>query len=128
MVAPFLMRTVVKKQYFADQRDYTKYSILRYLLEQKISRTVCWMMTPNDGTTQGAHKGYLRRPGKWEDFDPVVFSYLKKQVDSGSPDVRSIEHASPIECCRFYWKCFPLEIWPESGGSRASGYTWSQQA
>ena len=21
-----------------------------------------------------------------------------------------------------------LEIWPESGGSRASGYTWSQQA
>ena len=22
----------------------------------------------------------------------------------------------------------PLEIWPESGGSRASGYTWSQQA
>ena len=22
----------------------------------------------------------------------------------------------------------PLEIWPESGGSRASGYTWGQQA
>ncbi len=22
----------------------------------------------------------------------------------------------------------PLEIWPESGGSRVSGYTWSQQA
>ena len=21
-----------------------------------------------------------------------------------------------------------LEIWPESGGSRASGYTWGQQA
>ncbi len=21
-----------------------------------------------------------------------------------------------------------LEIWPESGGSRVSGYTWSQQA
>ena len=98
----------MKEQYFADQRDYVKYSILRHLLGQELTCTVCWMMTPYDGTRQGAHRGYLRRP-IMRGFDPDVFAYLLDQVGGGAPDIHSVEHDdSPISACRFYWDRFPL--------------------
>ena len=97
----------MKNQYFADKRDYFKYSILRGLLEQEISCTVCWMMTPDDSTGQGAHQGYLKSPHMWRDFDPLVFDYLEEQVDNGLPDIHAIERAGPIARCCFYWAPFP---------------------
>ena len=100
----------MKKQYFADKRDYLKYSILRHLLEEGISTTVCWMMTKDDCTGQGAHKGYLEDPKKWRSFDPEVFDYLKAQVDGGSADIYSMECGGPISSCRFYWEGFPPDL------------------
>ena len=100
----------MKKQYFADKRDYLKYSILRHLLAQAISITVCWIMTPDDPTGQGAHKGYLKDPKRWRSFDPKVFDYLKEQVDCGSADIQSMEREGPISSCRFYWECFQSEF------------------
>ena len=55
----------MKNQYFADERDYLKYSIIRYMTAQGLTCTVCWMMTPNDESGQGDKKGYLEEPGKW---------------------------------------------------------------
>ena len=94
----------MKKQYFADKRDYLKFSILRHLLGQGISTTVCWMMTTGDDSGQGGHRGYLKAPKKWRKFDPEVFDYLKAQVDGGSPDIHSMERQGPITRCRFYWE------------------------
>lgn len=96
----------MKKQYFADKRDYLKYSILRHLLAQGISITVCWMMTPDDHTGQGAQKRYLENPKRWRSFDPYVFDILKAQVDGGFADIKSMEREGPISSCRFYWECF----------------------
>ena len=96
----------MKKQYFADKRDYLKYSILRHLQAQGISITVCWMMTPDDHTGQGAHKGYLKDPKRWRSFDTEVFDFLKAQVESGFADIHSVEREGPISSCRFYWECF----------------------
>ncbi len=100
----------MKKQYFPDERDYPKYSIIRHLLEQGLSCTVCWMMTPNDDSGQGGQKGYLKQPNQWRHYDCAVFDYLAR-VDRESLDIRSIEREdiSPIADCRFYWKPFPLE-------------------
>ena len=102
----------MKKQYFADKPDYITYSILRHLLVQEISVTVCWMMTANDRSGHGRQKGYLDNQAEWQDFDPDVFDYLKeqrKQVVDGEIDVPSIERESPISSCRFYWECFPSD-------------------
>ena len=96
----------MKKQYFADKRDYLKYSILQHLLAQEISVTVCWMMTPDDHTGQGARKRYLKEPKRWRSFDPDVFDFLKAQVDGGCADIKSVEREGPISSCRFYWECF----------------------
>ncbi len=96
----------MKKQYFADKRDYLKYSILRHLHAQGISITVCWMLTPDDHTGQGAHRGYLRDPKRWRSSDTGVFDFLKAQVDSGFADIHSVEREGPISGCRFYWEPF----------------------
>ena len=100
----------MKRQYFADKRDYLKYSIVRHLLRQGISTTVCWMMTTDDPTGQGAQKGYLKDPKKWRSFDPEVFDYLKAQVDGGSADIHSMEREGPISRCRFYWECLQSDF------------------
>ena len=103
-VATGTLTSLMKKQYFADKRDYLKYSILRHLLVQGMSITVCWMMTPDDSTGQGAQKRYLGNPKRWRSFDPNVFDFLKAQVDSGIADIRSMESGGPISRCRFYWE------------------------
>ena len=97
----------MKKQFFADNRDYLKYSILRHLLAQGISITVCWMMTPDDCTRQGEQKGFLKKPREWRSFDSIVFDFLKAQVVGGSADIKSVERGGPISSCRFYWEFFP---------------------
>ena len=100
----------MKKQYFADKRDYLKYSILRHLLAQGFSVTVCWMMTLDDHTRQGAQKGYLKDPKRWRSFDPDVFDFLKAQVDGCFADIKSVEREGPISSCRFYWECFQSDF------------------
>ena len=86
-----------------------KYSILRHLLEHGISCTVCWMMTPNDCTRQGAQRGYLRKPNTYRGFDPAVFDYLQEQEGNELPDIHTMERAGPIARCRFYWAPFPSD-------------------
>ncbi len=97
----------MKQQYFADLRDCVKYSILRNLLNQGISCTVCWMLTQCDNTQQGRLKIKERHRRGWRDYDPDIFDYLLAQMNSGVPYIYSINCASPIEDCRFYWKRFP---------------------
>ena len=112
----------MKKQYFADRRDFIKYSILRNLLDHGLSCTVCWMMTPNDRTKQGAQKGYLKKPRRFKKFDPEVFDYLKEQVDNQSPDIRSMKRGGPIARCRFYWEPFPPKPTPPSYSAERKSY------
>lgn len=99
----------MKKQFFGDQRDYLKYSIIRHLLEQDITCTVCWMLTPDNCSGEGGVRGFLNDPDKYRGYDHAVFDYLKEQTLADCPDIHSMERAGPIADCRFYWKCFPLD-------------------
>jgi hypothetical protein len=48
----------MKNQYFGDVNDYRKYGLLRSLTAGgRITTTVCWMLTPDDGRPDGRLTG-----------------------------------------------------------------------
>ncbi len=82
----------MKNQYFADINDYRKYGLLRILAgDGQMKIAVCWMLTENDGKTDGKFISYLKDPDRWRKYDPVLFDVLtlciKNQVN------RSVKYA-----------------------------------
>lgn len=72
------MKYSMKNQYFGDVNDYKKYGLLRLLSNnggKKIA--VCWMLTADDGRTDGKLIYYLNDPGKWEKYDSQLFNLLR---------------------------------------------------
>lgn len=71
----------MKDQYFGDIGDYKKYSILRSLTKDgALTVVVCWMLTDNDGRSDGRHIQYLTMPAVWRHYDPAVFDLLARAV------------------------------------------------
>ncbi len=67
----------MKNQYFGDENDYRKYGLLRVLTNGgTIPTTVCWMLTPNDGGSDGGLTEYLRDPRSWRHHDDELFDRL----------------------------------------------------
>lgn len=74
----------MKDQYFGDINDYRKYGLLRAIVRSSELRIlVAWMLTPDDGSTDGKFISYLEHPGKWARHDPVLFHRLKDLLASG---------------------------------------------
>jgi hypothetical protein len=74
----------MKNQYFGDVNDYRKYGLLRAL--QRIGGVrvgVCWMLTPDDGRTDGKFISYLSEPKRWRSYDPELFDFLATAVPNG---------------------------------------------
>ena len=73
----------MKNQYFGDINDYKKYGLLRNLAnngQYKIG--VCWMLTADDGRSDGKFTTYLNDPRRYRQYDPVLFDLLQKWVIS----------------------------------------------
>lgn len=71
----------MKDQYFGDVNDYRKYGLLRLLtIPGSLRLGVCWMLTANDGRTDGRFRSYLREPHKHRHHDPDLFDCLKHAV------------------------------------------------
>lgn len=67
----------VKHQYVGDINDYRKYALLRALSAGGANRIgVCWMLTPDDGGTDGSKLSYLKQPERHRHFDPELFDIL----------------------------------------------------
>lgn len=94
----------MKNQYFGDINDYKKYSLLRLLGGNgQIEMVVCWVLTEDDGGTDGKRIRYLEQPETWQKYDPVVYEHLREHVlDKGIRHVNSIERANVLRNCRFY--------------------------
>lgn len=76
----------MKNQYFGDVNDYRKYGLLRCLIEASGLRLgVCWLLTENDGRSDGEFRGYLADPRKWERYDPELYAALQKLRDTSVP-------------------------------------------
>lgn len=77
----------MKEQYVGDVNDYRKYALLRLLGQSGLKLGVCWMLTPNDGRSDGNKLGYLDQP-KQECHDPELFALLRRVRDE--PDARRL--------------------------------------
>ncbi|MBZ0200792.1 MAG: hypothetical protein K8H86_13060 [Ignavibacteriaceae bacterium] len=94
----------MKNQYFGDINDYKKYGILRILTDGgKIGCAVCWMLTENDGKTDGKFTDYLNKPFMWRKYDPELFDWLTNHFSKiNSRDVLHTQHSGLLESCLFY--------------------------
>jgi len=93
----------VKNQYFGDINDYRKYGLLRILTNGgEIKTAVCWMLTPDDGRTDGSRIRYLSQPEEWCDFDPELFHHLKEVVlQRDARDISQIDNSDILPSCTF---------------------------
>jgi len=80
----------VKNQYFGDVNDYRKYGLLRALCgDADLSLSVAWMLTPDDGSTDGGLRTYLRCPNQWRRHDPALYDWLASAMGDGA--ARSVD-------------------------------------
>jgi hypothetical protein len=94
----------MKNQYFGDVNDYRKYGLLRKLTGPgEMSTAVCWMLTPDDGRTDGRFVEYLEQPERWRRYDPDLFDKLRKLVVlRGVRDIALAGEAGILPSARFY--------------------------
>ena len=80
----------MKHQYVGDLNDYRKYALLRALSANGQNRIgVCWMLTPDDNSSDGNKLAYLEQPDKHRPFEPELFDILS--AASAVPDWRRLE-------------------------------------
>ena len=92
----------MKNQYFGDINDYRKYAILRALAGRPIRLVVSWMLTPDDGRTDGKFISCLSEPHRWEMTDPELFLFLRKVVhQAGRREVSALVGSEITPSARF---------------------------
>ncbi len=90
----------MKNQYFADINDYRKYGILKSFCDLKIF--VCWMLTKNDGRTDGNFIKYISRQSTYRQFDPLLFDALDLSISSGNRNTQFCEKQLLIPGAGYY--------------------------
>jgi hypothetical protein len=87
----------MKHQYFGDVNDYRKYGLLRLLQkESRLKLAVCWMLTPDDGRTDGQFTSYLGQASRWRQYDVSLFDLLAETLPSG----RNLRHVEEQQLLR----------------------------
>jgi hypothetical protein len=99
----------MKNQYFGDINDYRKYGLLRAVLQASgVRMLLAWMLTPDNGGTDGKFVSYLQEPGKWSRFDPFLFNKLKMLLeDECERRVRLIEETDLLPNAEYFCEFVP---------------------
>ena len=98
----------MKNQYFGDVNDYLKYGLLRCFSKAGLRIGVCWMLTPDDGRSDGGKTRYLSDHRRWRGHDPVLFDKLKSTVGSGEErHVSVVEDGTVIPNSSFFSELVP---------------------
>ena len=115
----------MKDQYFGDINDYRKYGLLRAIIRASGLRIlVAWMLTPDDGSTDGKFISYLENPGKWSRRDPVLFQKIKELLASGRKRrVSLIEGSGLIPKAEYF-----SSLVPDTASGRSSWFNSLTQA
>jgi len=93
----------MKNQYFGDINDYMKYGLIRLLTDHgRIRTAICWMLTPNDGNTDGKFIDYLHKPEFWRDYDPILYDRLRHIVLEKTREVYAAQSDRILPDCQFY--------------------------
>lgn len=99
----------MKNQYFGDINDYRKYGLLRSIIEASHLRLlVSWMLTPDDGSTDGKFTAYLVNPEQWVKYDPELFHKLHDILDNQQQrKVNLIENMELLPTTQYFSKYVP---------------------
>lgn len=99
----------MKHQYFGDINDYRKYGLIRAILSAGNLRTlIAWMLTRDDGRTDGQTIGYLEQPDRWAGFDPELFNTLRTAVRRNARrDVSLIEQTNLLPHADYFTEFVP---------------------
>ncbi|MBU1022691.1 hypothetical protein KKB99_00295 [bacterium] len=99
----------MKHKYFGDINDYRKYGLLRILSNYgKLKSSICWMLTPDDGSNDRRHLDYLKQPEKWRAFDPVLFDFLHENIEIKKiKDVNVLQRAGIVPAAHYYSSHLP---------------------
>jgi len=110
----------MKNQYFGDINDYKKYGLLRSIgSASNLSILVAWMLTPDDGSTDGKFTEYLSQPGKWEGYDSVLYREVVGLMgDNELRNVSLIEKSNTLHGCHFF-----SYLVPDSGSNRSAWFS-----
>ena len=107
---------IMKNQYFGDINDYKKYGLLRAIKKaSNLQQLVAWMLTPDDGGSDGKFVEYLTQPSKWEKYDPLLYSELIRLADKGRK-VSLIEESNILNEGAFFQILFPTHLLIEKNG------------
>jgi len=99
----------MKNQYFGDINDYKKYGLLRSIVSAgDMSVLVAWMLTPDDGSSDGKFIEYLGKPSVWEKYDPSLYRGLVRLMGGANErNVALIEASSILNGCSFFSESVP---------------------
>src|SRR5258705_4419906 len=99
----------MKNQYFGDVNDYLKYGLLRCFAEAGLRIGVCWMLTPDDGRSDGRKIEYLSKPESWRVYDPPLFDLLSEAVRKKTRRVHHVESSGLLPNTSFSNSLVPEE-------------------
>ena len=82
----------MKNQYFGDVNDYRKYGLLRCIAEATgLPIGVLWMLTKDDGRSDGEFRRYLADGSVWSRHDAKLHDALSRLLVPG--ETRRVTHA-----------------------------------
>ena len=110
----------MKNQYFGDINDYRKYGLIRSIINAgKFRILVAWMLTPDDGSTDGKFTEYLSKPNQWQNFDPELYKGIQTLMSSNTHrKVELIEHTNLLPSVKYF-----SDIVPDTAEERIN---WAQ--
>lgn len=94
----------MKNQYFGDINDFKKYGLLRSIISaSNLNILIAWMLTTDDGSTDGKFIEYLEKPEKWEKYDKELYSELVKLIQNNKErKVSLIENSEVLNRCKYF--------------------------
>ena len=99
----------MKNQYAGDINDFRKYGLIRALTEPcDLPTHCCWMLTPDEGGSDGAKISYLADAARWRGHDPPLFDAMASVV--ANPQGRrlaTVEASGVLRETRFHSGVIP---------------------
>jgi hypothetical protein len=99
----------MKDQYCGDLNDYRKYALLRHLSRSGFTKLlVAWMLTPDDGGSDGQRRQYLDDPTRFSSLDPPLYDALRSLRCHGhAPAVTRLQASGVLPSAQFYSALVP---------------------
>jgi len=107
----------MKNQYFGDINDYKKFGLLRSIMSTSdINILISWMLTEDDGSTDGKFIEYLSEPEKWSQYDSQLYLEIATLLkENKKREVSLIENSAILNGSQYFSK-----LVPDQGDARTS--------